>query len=279
MIKINSLSGGQTSSYIAAKHPADFNVFALVRIEDQKCKFPDKKIRQEVEDRIQAPFIATAEDDLIVYTMLDLEQFIGQRIHWVTGKTFEQSIKGKGQFLPNKMVRYCTTDLKTLPIAQWRYEKIKGDVSMRFGYRANETKRARKMMDKLNENGMTEVKIISGKSKSGRNKWKTIEYCRPEFPLIKDAIFKDDIQNFWKDKPVRFAYMNNCIGCFWRSPVLLKKMADKHPKKMAWFSQMEQTTGNAFRSDLTYSEIINWKTQIELFDDDFNSCDSGYCGL
>ena len=45
MKTINSLSGGKTSSYIAANYPADYNVFALVRIEDNKCKFPDAKIR------------------------------------------------------------------------------------------------------------------------------------------------------------------------------------------------------------------------------------------
>ena len=46
MITVNSLSGGKTSSYIAANYPADHDVFALVRIEHKPSKFPDKKIRQ-----------------------------------------------------------------------------------------------------------------------------------------------------------------------------------------------------------------------------------------
>ena len=50
MKTINSLSGGKTSSYIAANYPADYDVFALVRIEDSNCKFPVEKIRKEVED-------------------------------------------------------------------------------------------------------------------------------------------------------------------------------------------------------------------------------------
>ena len=66
MKTLNSLSGGKTSSYIAANYPADYDVFSLVRVEDKNCKFPDEKIRKEVEDRIQAPFIGTAEDDMIV---------------------------------------------------------------------------------------------------------------------------------------------------------------------------------------------------------------------
>ena len=164
MKTVNSLSGGKTSSYIAANYPADYDVFSLVRVEDVKCKFPDEKLRKEVEDRIQAPFIGTAEDDTIIHTMLDLEQYIGRPITWVTGKTFEKTIDNHSGFLPNKVARYCTTDMKTIPIAEWRYKNIDEDVTMRFGYRANEQGRAKRMMEKLNDNGMTEVKIVVGKS-------------------------------------------------------------------------------------------------------------------
>ena len=106
MKTINSLSGGKTSSYIAAHYPADYDVFSLVRTEDQASKFKDEKVRQMVEDKIQAPFIATAEDDTIVYTMLDLEQYIGREITWVTGQTFDGIIQKHGGFLPNKIARY-----------------------------------------------------------------------------------------------------------------------------------------------------------------------------
>lgn len=279
MKTLNSLSGGKTSSYIAANYPADYDVFSLVRIEDANCKFPDEKIRKEVEDRIQAPFIGTAEDDTIIYTMLDLEQYIGRPITWVTGKTFESTIDKHGGYLPNKIARYCTTDMKTLPIAEWRYNNIEGDVAMRFGYRANEQGRAKRMMEKTNDNGMTEVKIVVGKHNNGNNKWKTIEYCKPEFPLIEAHLFKDTIEEYWKDKPVRFAYMNNCIGCWWRSPMLLNHMSNRHPNKMDWFAKQEENNKGRFKSEVSYREIINYKTQATLFDDDFNECDSGYCGL
>ena len=281
MITVNSLSGGKTSSYIAANYPADYNVFSLVRTDDKKCLFPDTKIRQQVSDRLGTEFIGTLEDDIIIYTMLDLEQFIGSKIDWVTGKTFDNSIiktKKGTKFLPNKMARYCTTELKTMPILYWMYDVIKEPVIMRFGYRANETRRAVKMMDKTDDEGFTKVKATFKKLKDGRNSWGEYRYCKPEFPLINDNIYKDTIEQFWKDKDVRFAYMNNCVGCWWRSPLLLKKMHNKHPEKMQWFADQE-TSKSKWRSDVRYSEIIKWKTQTELFDDDFNECDSGYCGL
>jgi len=281
MKTVNSLSGGKTSSYIAANYPADYNVFSLVRTDDKKCMFPDAKIRQQVSDRLGTEFIGTLEDDTIIYTMLDLEQFIGSKIDWVTGKTFDNTIiktKKGTKYLPNKMARYCTTELKTMPILYWIYDEIKEPVIMRFGYRANETRRAIKMMDKTDNEGYTKVKATFTTLKDGRNSWGEYKYCKPEFPLISDNIYKDTIEEFWNDKPVRFAYMNNCVGCWWRSPLLLKKMHNKHPEKMQWFSDQE-TSKSKWRSDVKYSEILKWKTQTELFDDDFNECDSGYCGL
>jgi hypothetical protein len=281
MKTVNSLSGGKTSSYIAANYSADYNVFSLVRTSDKKCMFPDAKIRQQVSDRLGTEFIGTLEEDTIIYTMLDLEQYIGSKIDWVTGKTFDDAIvktKKGTKFLPNKMARYCTTELKTMPILYWMYDEIKEPVIMRFGYRANETRRAIKMMDKTDEEGYTKVKATFTTLKDGRNSWGEYRYCKPEFPLIDDNIYKDTIEEFWKDKDVRFAYMNNCVGCWWRSPLLLKKMHNKHPEKMQWFADQE-TSKSKWRSDVKYSEILKWKTQTELFDDDFNECDSGYCGL
>ena len=280
MKTVNSLSGGKTSSYIAANYPADYNVFSLVRTDDKNCMFPDAKIRQEVSDRLGTEFIGTLEEDMIIYTMLDLEQHIGSKIDWVSGKTFDEVITRKNgtKYLPNKIARYCTTELKTMPILYWMYDVIKEPVIMRFGYRANETRRAVKMMDKTDEEGYTKVKATFTTLKDGRNSWGVYRYCKPEFPLINDNIYKDTIEQFWKDKDVRFAYMNNCVGCWWRSPLLLKKMHNKHPKKMQWFADQE-TSKSKWRSDIMYKDIIKWKSQAELFDDDFNECDSGYCGL
>jgi len=281
MKKVNSLSGGKTSSYIAANYPADYNVFSLVRTDDKNCLFPDAKIRQEVSDRLGTEFIGTLEDDTIIYTMLDLEQYIGSKIDWVTGKTFDNAIiktKKGTRYLPNKVARYCTTELKTMPILYWMYDVVKEPVIMRFGYRANETRRAVKMMEKTDDEGFTKVKATFTTLKDGRNSWGVYKYCKPEFPLITDNIYKDGIEKFWEGKDVRFAYMNNCVGCWWRSPLLLKKMSDKHPEKMQWFADQE-TNKSKWRSDIMYKDIIKWKTQTELFDDDFNECDSGYCGL
>ena len=148
MKTVNTISGGKTSAYIAAHYPANYNVFALVRIEDRNCLFPDKKIRQIVEDKIQAPFIGTAEDDIIIYTILDLEQYIGKKIHWVTGKTFDKVLDTAGT-LPDPLRRYCTTQMKLEPIFKWWQDTINKPSKFRIGFRANEQRRAKRTLDKF----------------------------------------------------------------------------------------------------------------------------------
>jgi len=180
-------------------------------------------------------------------------------------------------YLPNQVTRFCTVDMKIKPIAQWCYENTELPVQMRIGFRANELSRANRMIERQ-INGVENFKFKVG-NKNGRNKWKELPYRITEFPLIKDAIFKDTIEKFWKDKPVRFAYQNNCVGCFHRSELMLKYMSNKAEKQFNWFIKMEQKNECTFKSGITYEKIKNYKTQLELFDNDFNDCDSGYCGL
>ena len=225
---VNSLSGGKTSSYIAANYPADYNIFALVRTNDKNCKYPDKKTRQIVSDKINADFVGTLEQDNIIKIMLDLEQKIGSKIKWLTSKPFEQIIKQKGGYLPNIMVRYCTTFLKMKPIFDWWQKEINKVCEMRIGFRKGEEKRANRMLNKLNSNGNEEIKVVVGKHKNNNNKWGVVEWRKPKFPLIGDNINGIDINKYWNNnKDVRFqeGYYNNCVGCFHRSPLFLNKMS------------------------------------------------------
>ena len=151
MKTVTSISGGQSSAYIAANYTSDFLVFALVCIEDTACTPKDKKLVQMVSDRIGRDFIATAEDDTILHTMFDLEQYLGQRIDWVAGETFDYVAQKKGGWLPNKLHRYCTVEMKLRPMFRWWREKIGEPVEMRIGFRAGEEKRAARMMERVND--------------------------------------------------------------------------------------------------------------------------------
>ena len=306
---VTSVSGGMSSAYVAANYPSDFLVFALVCIEDPACTPSDKKLVQAVSDRIGQEFIATAEDDIILHTMLDLEQHLGQRIDWVVGDSFDEVALNKGGWLPNKLHRYCTVEMKIKPMFEWwrSHEEIPcgQPVNMQIGFRLGEERRAKRMLERCNEQGLLEERAVIGKhSRSGRNKWADIAWQRPSFPMIEAGVKRDDVAAFWKGKQVRFAPRNNCIGCFHRNPMLLRAMAEKHPEKFDWFARTEEakqerlaatwqkkglhvdSSGKVggryqgtWRGDTTYRKIQAYKPQVELDFGDFSDCDSGYCGL
>lgn len=282
MKTVNSVSGGQTSAYLAANFPADIEVFSLVRIDDARCKPKDPWLIKEVSSRLDKDFIATAEDDDTLYAVLDLEQYIGREIKWVTGISFDDVVKFKGGWLPNKLHRYCTVEMKLRPIFNYLRSIGETPVEMRFGYRANEESRALRMMDRVAEDGIIYFKEVVGTWDKGPNKgkkrWEDLPYQKPSFPLIENGIFKSDIQKFWEGKPVRFAKFNNCVGCFHRNPVFLKKMFEAHLDKMAWFEKQEEGRERGmWRSDVSYKKIRESGLQLEL--SDLSECDSGYCGI
>ena len=287
MKTVNSLSGGKSSSYIALNYPADYNVFSLVRTNDSSCLYPDAKVRQIVSDLIGCEFIGTTEQDAIIKIMLDLSEKIN--IDWITGEAFEDIINGswnKGKngshYLPNQMVRYCTTHLKMYPIFEYWKKNINEVCEMRIGFRKGEERRQQNMLDKLNQNGNEEIKIVVGK-RGSKNKWGMVEWRKPSFPLIDNGIDNKTIQSYWsKNTDVKFpkGYYNNCVGCFHRSPLFLNKMYQEHPNKIEWFAkQEEQNKPNTFRKDVNFKQIMQFAPQSELSFKDFDECDSGFCGL
>lgn len=293
MITVNSVSGGETSAYLMAHYPADYNIFQLVRTNNEDALFmkgKDEKIRQLISDRIGMEFIGTMEEGECIYTILDLEQYTGQEIKINTSdKTFEEMILQHGsRYLPSPLRRYCTEELKIEVAFNWWIENVNEIVEMRIGYRANEMRRMKNTLKKCDKNRIMTFKHIIGSKetkKGTQNIWNETQWQRPYFPLIEsNAIFKDQIKSFWKNKPVRFAEFNNCVGCFHREPALLKYMWEKQPDKMQIFSDFENDRkyiNDTLKTDkdITYEKIKTLNLNVKLDSSCFSECDSGYCGL
>ena len=66
------------------------------------------------------------------------------------------------------------------------------------------------------------------------------------------------------------------------NPILLNKRANDREtdsaKKFDWFMMQEVMTDKQFGT-IPYHKIKNHRMQLELFDEDFSDCDTGYCGL
>jgi len=298
---INTISGGKSSATNAILFPAEHNVFSLVRIERPNItekrfdcswmKGKDEPTRKRIEDRIGKEFYGTAEDDTIIYTILDLEQVLGKEIKIITGETFDHVIKNAGRCLPDPLRRFCTEEMKMKPMFNWWQEIINEPAEFRIGYRKGEEKRAVKLIKKLNTNGFLEMNTIIGKSKNGkRNKWGNIEWQKPSFKLIDNLITRDFVENFVKQYNIRFSDKNNCGNCFHADPLFMAHRARnnenirqvllwagtkekvKH-KKDVWFKDRQITMEDILKLSEQYTFLD------EITESDFNDCDSGYCGV
>lgn len=272
---INSISGGKTSAYMAYHYPADFEIFCLVTIDDPKCSPKDKKLIQLVSDKIGKEFIATAEDDLTLKVVLDLEQMMGREIKWLTGISFDKvnklhKTKDGVYGLPNMMWRYCTSEMKMKPIFEWWQKNFTDPITMRVGFRYDEEERSTRFT--------TKFKTIVGKSKNGnKNKWAEIEWRSGEFPLIKDKILHYHVKKWVDSTNLIFPEDSNCVGCFWKPLQQLRKNWDTNTEKMEWFSKQEQDRNRRFKKEMSYQDIKKLGLQQDFMFGTGSGCQAGFC--
>jgi hypothetical protein len=270
---INSISGGKTSSYMAAHTNVDHNLFALVLIEDRKCTPKDASIVKQVSDKLGREFIATAESDKTLKVVLDLEQIIGKEIIWVAGDTFEQIIKNR-TVLPNLMMRFCTTDMKIKPIFDWctsRYNMV----NMNLGIRLDEKERAYQKNGEQKEE--KPFKAIVGKHENGKNKWAEVYWRKTMYPLIEQKIGYKEIIDWVKTTKLNFPEDSNCVGCFWKSHMQLRKNWDDEPLKMQWFSDQEIKKNRTFKKEMSYEQNKTIGLQQDFFFGTGAGCTAGFC--
>ena len=198
MTTVNSLSGGYTSSYLAALYPADVEIFSMVCIANHNANSwlrKNKDLLRYANDKLDrytnifGEFRATAEDPIIIRTMMELEQKIGREIIWVRGKSFEEMIKDQ-TVLPNQYWRFCTSILKLIPIFEYCYPKFGNDVLMRLGIRYDE-------QDRVNSiNTSFDFPTSCNLYGQNRQNWETVTWRNLEFPLIEDKISHKTTRDF-----------------------------------------------------------------------------------
>lgn len=316
MLTVNSLSGGKTSSYIAAHYPADVNVFALVCMDDHnanggsKSFNVDAKVRQMVNDKLQKycshqrEFVATAEDPLIIKTMFDLEQHIGSEIIWVRGQGFNFTSFGKSM-LPNQKHRWCTTKFKIDPIFELLYMHFSVPCKMRIGYRADEAHRVNTFKDTYKFSDRVEfayewedhpksykVKRIRetesylsgyhyGNTLPHMHRWTEIPFRIGEFPLVEDGIIHNQILKYWepliKAGLIDFPEDSNCQFCFWKRIQQLRKNWDTQPGIMGCAAVVENMLDSTLLAKMSLLDVKDIAPQLDLFQMSGGSCSGGYC--
>jgi hypothetical protein len=166
-LKINSISGGKTSCFMALNFKADYNVFACVELKDMdfKHKISNKerhaysKSYKYIRMQLGEQFQYTAEDDKTLDCLMKLELEIEQKSNmFANHKEFNIKVISSSQYrqirkkyyddfdyLPNSRKRICTETLKIDPI--YRFTKDKMDThgvnvcEMAIGFRLDEIER------------------------------------------------------------------------------------------------------------------------------------------
>lgn len=300
MKKVNSLSAGESSSYMSVHYPADYDVYSVVCIDRYELAPKDKTVVKYANEKLEkyvsefGEFIATAEDDKTLLVMMDLEQYIGREITWVRGLSFDKVIDlGTQTRLPSWARRYCTEKMKLLPIFLWWFHTIGVKCEMRIGMRFDEFQR---MQNFFNNSDPTNFKIpVSCKTYGNKLQvhqsfnWR---YC--SFPLVKDGINKSHVKSYWSnagcipgnlfanERKIEFPPVSNCLGCFHKNEELLAAVSEMNPEKFKWFIDQElKGMGTWLDSKITYQQLFDNRHEIAkevLIELKYGeTCESGGC--
>lgn len=178
-----------------------------------------------------------------------------------SGEPFEAVIRQRGGYLPNRVARYCSSELKTRTMH--RYLKSLGweDWDTFIGIRADEPKRVAKF--RANP--------------------------RPEFkgeevymPLAIEGVGAMDVGDFWKSSSFDLDLPNfngktmhgNCDLCYLKPSSQVLSLITEKPERAIWWAkqeaQAEAVAGTAarFRDDRpSYAQMARYaEQQVDMFD-------------
>lgn len=268
---------------MAIKYPTDINIFACVCIDYHKAIPKDKAVLKYCLDKLDGNFIASAEHEKTLKVMMQLEQVLGKEIVWVRGKSFDQVIDEAG-CLPTWNRRFCTTDMKILPMFEYLYFRY-GVTKQNIGFRYDEWERGfikekgKKPVKKIN--GFMEYPINCNNFGARQQNWDhNIHWQIKNYPLIDDVVFHSTIRGFWENEHPEFDFPfdSNCRGCHHKPPELIQQNWLETPEVLEWFA-LQETKGkyNTWHDDIiTYKEKFTMNFDLKI-DFDFTMCNSGGC--
>lgn len=172
------------------------------------------------------------------------------------GEPFAEMITNK-QFLPNSVMRFCTTELKILPINRYMASIGFPEFETMAGIRADEPRRIGKLRQTLHA------------------------------PLATANITQADVQAFWaaNDFDLGLAFKNkvtalgNCDLCFMKGGNQLMSIIQHEPNRAIWWAEQEKRIGGRFSKDRPdYTQMMTFgKNQADMFakDEETIAC---FCG-
>jgi 3'-phosphoadenosine 5'-phosphosulfate sulfotransferase (PAPS reductase)/FAD synthetase len=248
-----SFSGGRTSAYM------------LWRVLEVNGRLPDEAIvvfaNTGKEEEATLEFVRNCEANWNVsihWLEYRAEKPLFERVTFETasrnGQPFEALIR-KRKFLPNSMMRFCTSELKVLVIDRYLKSINFGDYVTMVGIRADEPRRVAKMKNNKDEK---------------------------QTPLATAGVTESEVWRFWNKQPfdlslVKASGSSNCDLCFLKGGGIIQSLINEKPERAIWWAEMEKVVGGRFRKDRpSYQELLDYQnSQTQLFDDESIAC---FCG-
>ena len=166
-----------------------------------------------------------------------------------SGEPFEALIRNK-KHLPDPCRRFCTTELKIIPIKKFMLSIGYKEWTNVVGIRHDEQRRINKL-----------------KTYDEKERWENWA------PLDEMRVTKADVLSYWKNMPFDLQlkdHEGNCDLCFLKGASKIKQILREYPEKADWWAKMESETNATFRKDRPkYKDLLNLvNTQPQLFDFD-----------
>ncbi len=233
-----SFSGGRTSGYM------------LRQILDEGLR-PD----------VHVIFADTGKEREETYAFVsDVEARWGVSIEWVhRAGYFDQLIADK-KMLPNPVMRFCTSELKMVPMTKWMKAHGYTRWTNVVGIRADEPRRIVRLREREDKTGDVAL------------------------PLADAGVTEADVMAFWKAQPFDLQLKpgeGNCDLCFLKGFGLRQQIARDHPELAVWWIEKERDMSvlkgvpTTFRHDAPrYLELL---TQPDLFKDGVDELTECFC--
>lgn len=188
------------------------------------------------------------------------------------GEPYEAVIAQRGGYLPNRVARYCSSELKTRTMHRYLRSIGWTEWDTILGIRADEPRRVAKFRANPHPEGRFE---------------------EVHMPLAIAGIGAAEVGAFWRSQPFDLELPNNngktmhgnCDLCFLKPAAQVLSLISEKPERAIWWAQQESkaesVAGSAakFRDDRPdYSEMLRFaKEQSDMFDhgEEAIAC---YCG-
>lgn len=150
------------------------------------------------------------------------------------GEPFETLIRER-KFVPNSLMRFCTTELKIHPIRDFMLSRGYEDWANVVGLRFDEPNRVARV-----------------RNRGTADSWVT------RTPLYSAQVTEAEVLAFWSKQPFDLQLPpgdSNCDGCMLKGPRRLADIERRHPGTLAWWGEQERSVGGTFRSGWPIADI------------------------